>query len=158
MMGADITIAFFAIMALTAVVVIACVFIHYEFLYGLYRLLPRLHFLPKRMKLMVVIVGVFIAHTLEVWVFALAFMVATHLLGLGYLGGTIELGNTWIEIVDDYVYFSMVTYTSLGLGDIHPVGPIRLMVGVEALVGLILVGWSASFTYLMMEKYWNKQH
>ena len=26
--------------------------------------------------------------------------------------------------------------------------------GVEALNGLLLIGWSASFTYLAMERYW----
>jgi hypothetical protein len=30
----------------------------------------------------------------------------------------------------------------------------RLVSGVEALNGLLLIGWSASFTYLAMERYW----
>ena len=30
----------------------------------------------------------------------------------------------------------------------------RLLAGVEGLLGLLMIGWSASFTYLMMEKLW----
>jgi hypothetical protein len=37
---------------------------------------------------------------------------------------------------------------------VFPLGPVRLLSGVEALNGLMLIGWSASFTYLTMEKFW----
>jgi hypothetical protein len=47
-----------------------------------------------------------------------------------------------------------VTYTSLGFGDHIPISHARLIAGVEALNGLLLIGWSASFTYLVMERYW----
>jgi hypothetical protein len=50
--------------------------------------------------------------------------------------------------------FSAVTYTSLGLGDYYPTRNLWLIAGVEALNGLVLIGWSASFTYLAMETYW----
>jgi len=52
------------------------------------------------------------------------------------------------------MYFSAETYTSLGFGDMTPIGPIRLIAAVEALNGLLLIGWSASFTYISMEKFW----
>ena len=53
------------------------------------------------------------------------------------------------------LYFSAETYTSLGFGDLTPVGPVRLLAGVEALNGLLLIGWSASFLYLAMERFWG---
>ena len=31
----------------------------------------------------------------------------------------------------------------------------RLIAGVEALTGLLMIGWSASFTYLEMERFWR---
>jgi len=55
----------------------------------------------------------------------------------------------------DHVYFAVATYTSLGYGDIVASGPLRLPAGVIALVGLVMIGWSASFTYLAMEKFWG---
>ena len=55
------------------------------------------------------------------------------------------------------LYFSLVTYTSLGYGDIAPLGPARLLAGIESLIGLGLIAWSASFTYLEMQRHWYKQ-
>jgi hypothetical protein len=55
----------------------------------------------------------------------------------------------------DFFYFSIATYTTLGIGDVHPSGAMRLVAGVEALNGLVLIGWSASFTYLTMERFWD---
>ena len=37
---------------------------------------------------------------------------------------------------------------SLGYGDIAPLGLVRLLVGIESLIGLGLIAWSSSFTYL----------
>ncbi len=59
-----------------------------------------------------------------------------------------------VESFQDCLYFSVVTYTSLGFGDQIPVAHARLIAGVEALNGLLLIGWTASFTYLAMERYW----
>ena len=38
---------------------------------------------------------------------------------------------------------------------LYPTEAIRLLSGVEALNGLVMVGWTASFTYLTMERFWN---
>ena len=38
---------------------------------------------------------------------------------------------------------------------ILPVGPVRLVAGAEALNGLLLIGWSASYAYLAMERFWD---
>jgi hypothetical protein len=40
----------------------------------------------------------------------------------------------------------VVAYSSLGYGDHGPVGHAHLLTGVETLNGLLLIGWSASFT------------
>ena len=90
----------------------------------------------------------FAAHTVEVWVYAIAYYVFVDLLHLGRFSGDIE------PDLFDFLYFSVVVYTSLGFGDILPIGHARLLAGVEALVGLLMIGWSASFTYLSMEKFW----
>ena len=55
----------------------------------------------------------------------------------------------------DHLYFSTACYTSLGLGDLYPLGTLRLIAGVEALNGLILITWSASFAFLVMQRRWR---
>ena len=49
-----------------------------------------------------------------------------------------------------------MSYTTVGFGDVTPVGPIRFMAATEALTGLVLITWSASFTYLEMERFWGR--
>jgi hypothetical protein len=45
----------------------------------------------------------------------------------------------------------------LGYGDVVPHGPLRLLAGVEALTGLLMIGWSASFTYVSMARFWTPE-
>lgn len=121
--------------------------IHYEVLQGLHMGLPRLR-IPNRTKLLVVIFVAFLAHAVEITLYGASLFALVHYLDVGALHG--ERATTFIECL----YFSAETYTSLGLGDIAPLGPVRLLAGVEALNGLLLIAWSASFTYLSMEKFW----
>jgi len=76
--------------------------------------------------------------------------VLEHWVGLGGFDGQIAL----LKDFSEYVYFSTVSYTSLGLGDIYPTGGLRLVTGAEALLGLLLIAWSASFAYLSMVDLW----
>ena len=44
-------------------------------------------------------------------------------------------------------YFSIVTYTTVGYGDLIPPERWRLLAGVEALTGLLMAGWSTAFFF-----------
>ena len=57
----------------------------------------------------------------------------------------------------DAVYMSAVTFTTVGFGDLAPVGPIRFLAGTLALTGFVLITWSASFTYLEMTRDWRER-
>lgn len=122
--------------------------IHYEVLRILTVGLPALH-MPARAKLIVVIVGTFFAHAAEILLYAIAFYVLASYLAAGTLGDAIGSSLTLC------LYFSAETYTSLGYGDVVPGGGLRLLAGMEALNGLLLIGWSASFTYIAMERFWG---
>jgi hypothetical protein len=104
---------------------------------------------PRRAQILVVIGGVFLAHLVEVTLYAFAYYAVQTWMGLGRIDGEIEGG------ILDFFYFSITTYTTLGVGDVHPRGPLRLIAGVESLNGLVLIGWSASFTYLEMARFWE---
>lgn len=101
-----------------------------------------------RRTMMKVMALIFLAHLVEIILFALVYWLMV-LAGLG------ELTGAHTKTVTDYFYFSIATYTTLGIGDIAPAGAIRLVAGVEALAGLVLITWSASFTYLAMERMWT---
>ncbi|MGB8274031.1 MAG: ion channel [Alphaproteobacteria bacterium] len=134
-------------MVTSVIVVGLTLIVHYEALRLASSALPKLP-LPLRLRVLFVVFAAFLAHTIEVWLYAATYYVFVRVLGLGAFGG-LQI-NDW----HDYVYFSAITYTSLGLGDVFPLGQVRLITGVEALNGLLLIGWSASFTYLTMEKFW----
>jgi hypothetical protein len=65
-------------------------------------------------------------------------------------GGQLE-GNYNGTLLDS-AYFSFTTYSTLGFGDIQPMGDIRFLTGLESLTGLVLVTWSASFLYFEMQR------
>ena len=122
--------------------------LHYEVLRGLSTALPSLP-VAGRAKLLVVILAAFVAHGVEIAMYGAALFVLVTWLGAGILSGS-PTGS-----LTSFLYFSAETYTSLGFGDLTPVGPVRLLAGTEALNGLLLIGWSASFAHLAMERYWN---
>lgn len=101
----------------------------------------------SRSAILSVIAILFAAHFLEIGLYAAVLSLCQYF-QLGGLGGETEGGFM------DWLYFSLSCYTTLGIGDIHPRGSLRLIAGVEALNGLVLIGWSASFTYLTMEQTW----
>lgn len=137
------------------VIVITCLLlliittlIHFEVLRLLSSKLPKMSIQPRN-KLIVVILGAFTAHGFEIVLYGLIFYVFTHFFSFGSLSGAGGLS------VMGCIYFSTETYTSLGFGDIIPGGSLRLMAGIETLNGLLLIGWSASYLYLAMERYWQ---
>jgi hypothetical protein len=122
--------------------------IHYEVLRALTVSLPAIA-VPPRTKLIVVIFGAFFAHVAEIILYALTIYVLARYLALGSLG---EARHFSMSVV---MYFSAETYTSLGYGDVIPSGDLRMLAGAEALNGLLLIGWSASYTYIAMERFWR---
>ncbi len=56
----------------------------------------------------------------------------------------------------DAVYLATMSYTTVGFGDVSPVGPIRLLAGTSALTGFVMITWSASFLFLEMERFWRR--
>lgn len=136
------------------VVILSCVLLiaittvlHFEVLRGVNHRLPSLR-MPPRDKLLVVIFSAFIAHALEITVYGLANYGLINVLDVGTLGGVVNVS------LKNCLYFSAETYTSLGFGDLTPTGPIRLIAGAEALNGLLLIGWSVSYAYIAMERFW----
>ena len=56
---------------------------------------------------------------------------------------------------EEAVYFSIVTFTSLGYGDITLSEGWRLLSGMEALSGIILVGWSTAMIFSVVQHIWR---
>lgn len=133
-----------------ALVVLTSVLLHYEALSYLSSLQPRLTFLNRRARVLVGLLGALLAHVIEVWLFGLAFYFLSRFEGFG------TLENSDGSLLD-CVYFSIVSYTSLGYGDLFATQHLRFLAGVEALTGLMLLGWSSSLTFIWMQEYWREK-
>ena len=78
-------------------------------------------------------------HLVEVAVWAVAYLA---------LGDIEELAT-----LEAAVYFSVVTFTSLGYGDITISNPQwRVLAGVEAMNGILLFGWSAALLFAVVQR------
>ena len=135
-------------LALCLTLVVATTVVHFEMLKLLSERLAASTMAPRR-KLVAVVLGTFVAHATEIALYAAAIWACIALAGVGGLSGS------GASLFTSSLYFSAETYTSLGFGDLVPTGPLRLVAGVETLNGLLLIGWSASFTYLAMERFWD---
>ncbi len=138
------------VLLVNTLVVVVAVVIHYEFLYRLTRLLPRIKII-HRLRILLGVGGALVAHAVEVWVFAVAYYFMHRAPGWGQLTGNFD-GSLM-----DCVYFSFTTFTTLGFGDIQPIGGLRFLTGIESLTGLVLITWTASFLFVEMKKFWDSK-
>lgn len=82
-----------------------------------------------------VIMGLFVLHGLEIWLYALLFT------KLGAVPDTREA-----------VYFSTSSYGSIGYGDSAIAGQWKLLGAIEGINGSILLGWSVAFFVTVMAR------
>jgi hypothetical protein len=133
---------------INTLIVSLAVIVHYEALLRLSIILPKLK-LRYRFRIAVGLLGAFMAHVAEVWIFAAAYFLLISTGKFGTIVGDLEFS------LMNCAYFSFTTYTTLGYGDVVPFGQIRFLAGLEALTGLVLITWTASFMYLEMQRYWT---
>ncbi|MFG6553625.1 ion channel [Sulfitobacter sp. 1A13421] len=88
------------------------------------------------------------AHVIEAFIYTLFFLWAVQGLQIGALNasGTTDEPITMM----DYFYFSLVNFTTLGRGDLTPVGHLRFTTGIEAFHGFLMITASGSFVLQIM--------
>lgn len=76
-----------------------------------------------------------IAHLVEIAVWALAYL--------------------WAEVHPSFeltLYFSAVTYATIGYGDVVPPSDWRLLAAMEGLVGILMCAWSGGFIFAVVAR------
>lgn len=86
------------------------------------------------------IVMIVLTHTIHVWIWATSFVLISALPNL-----------------DDAVYFALVTYTTLGYGDIIIAEELRIFCSMAAVTGLLSFGLSAAFLVELLTRFMPKK-
>jgi len=136
---------------LNSLIVATVVLVHYEFLYRVTIYIPRMT-IKHRFRIVVGVFSGLLAHAVEIWIFAVAYYFMVN--NAEYWGG---LKGSFDGTLMDCVYFSSTVFTTLGFGDIEPIGKLRYLTGIESLTGLVLITWTASFLYFEMQKHWTSK-
>ena len=131
---------------LSITLVSLCITVHYEALRGLEKLSQR--FKLHRWMVLITMYGLLLAHVIEIWIFGVGYMFAERWMNIGTVTA---VSADWF----DYIYYSAMVYTTVGFGDMVPQGGARMVSSTEALAGLALITWSASFTFLQMQRLWR---
>ena len=56
------------------------------------------------------------------------------------------------------IYFSLVTFTTLGYGDVILDERWRILAGAEAVNGILLAGWSTALLFTVVQRSWRLSH
>lgn len=67
-------------------------------------------------------------------------------------------GSAGLTSFSEAAYFSIVTFTTLGYGDVTLVPDWRLLAGLEAMVGIILIGMSTALLFAIFQSIWKELH
>ena len=149
-LGEHLLVAVIALLVTALVVVI-----HYEGVHWLARRYAGRAPRRDRTAMLRIIFALLGLHIVEIWCYGLTYWGLTKIPGAGFVHGM--YGVQVATNLFDAVYLSAVTFSTVGFGDLAPVGAIRLVSGMESLTGLLLITWSASFTYLEMSRLWRER-
>ena len=89
----------------------------------------KLHRRPHRVAVMLgMVLGLFSVVSVEIWLWAMCFMA--------------------LRAAPDFeaaLYLSTITFSTVGYGDIVPVGDWRLLAALEGITGFLMIGWSTAY-------------
>jgi voltage-gated potassium channel len=128
-------------LVLASAMVLVTVMIHLVGLAILIRLLRSHHRLMRPVRIMPLTlllaasVGIFAIHTIEIWLYAALYL---------QLGAMIEFEQS--------LYFSTVTYASIGYGDVLLPHAWRILGAIEGATGIIMLGWSTAFLVSLLAR------
>jgi len=77
---------------------------------------------------LLVVLALFALHGIEIWFYAIVY------LGLGA-----------VPDLEQAIYFSTITYATIGYSDLHIEKAWRVLAAIEGINGVILLGWSTAF-------------
>ena len=134
-------------LVVTLVCTLLTVLIHFEVMKLMSRKMEKMARYGRR-RFLILILALLLAQLFGVFVFALGYLA----LSAQGFGGVLHADQTLVN----YLYLSVSAYSTVGFGDVAPDGVARLMAGVESVVGFMMITWSASLTFIEMQRHWTE--
>ena len=130
--------------ALAAGMVLLCVAIHGVGLFSLNRALRSEAAIERLRRIdplsprgaaftLSMVLAMLALHGVEIWAFAFAY------LAVGAING-----------IEPALYFSTISYSTVGYNDTHILSQWRLLGAFESIMGVFLLGWSTAFFFRML--------
>jgi len=130
--------------AIASVMVLLCVAIHGLGLFSLNQAmrgeaaverLRQINPLSRRGALFTlsIVIAMLALHGIEIWAFAFVYMLTGAIHGL-----------------EEALYFSTISYSTVGYNDTHIGSDWRLLGAFESILGVFLLGWSTAFFFRML--------
>lgn len=146
MRGGEEQIAMLIQLILATAMVLVTVLVHLVGLAMLLRVLQLHHRLVRwRIRpitlLLTATIGIFAVHTVEIWLYAALYL---------------ALGAA--PAFEEALYFSTVTYASIGYGDVLLDKDWRILGAIEGATGVIMLGWSTAFLVSLLSRLKLTQH
>tara|TARA_Y100001960_G_scaffold324529_1_gene405109 strand:- start:823 stop:1311 length:489 start_codon:yes stop_codon:yes gene_type:complete len=141
------------VLVISVLISFALTIFHYEVLGWLTTVIAKIKNVRK-IHVLIAMLALTATHMISIGIYAIIYYVMINILEVG---GILNTVHTHFDTTSfrDLIYYSITVYTSLGFGDLVPTGGLRVISGLETLNGLILVAWTASYSYLVMSKYWT---
>lgn len=91
--------------------------------------------------------------TVKLLVYSALFLLSLNFLEAIIWGFTYYLlpGITEFETIEKAIYFSLVTFTTLGYGEITISSTNRILAGFEAMNGVLLLGWTTAMMFSVLQ-------
>ena len=130
--------------AVSSVMAVLCVVIHGLGLFSLARAL-RSETTVERLRRIAplsprgvaftlgIVVAILALHGLEIWLFTFVY-----------------LGTGAIQGLEEALYFSTISYSTVGYSDTHIADAWRLLGAFQSILGMVLIGWSTAFFFRML--------
>jgi hypothetical protein len=130
--------------AVSTAMLVLCVVIHGVGLFSLNRMVRSETSVERLRKIdplsphgaaftLAIVLALFALHGVEIWAFALLY------LGLGA-----------VPNFESALYFSTISYSTVGYNDTHVLPDWRLVGAFESILGMVLLGWSTAFFFRML--------
>ncbi len=85
----------------------------------------------------------FLAIVVEAWIWALVYLLNPMI--------------TTLPDIETALYFSMVTYSTLGYGDVVLIGKWRILASIQAANGVIVFGWTTALIFIWIQNIYRRE-